>query len=1561
MENKLTSWFQNRILLYWARIVILLSMVVTPMPHAVMAQEASPQPRIETAIDTPAVTVSAAVSPSYLNSSGIITYRISGTNNGNSNGNDFKINFTLPQGFTYRAGTTQIYINDTRVSSANPTISGRTLTFTPGVIPSRRTDSYFGINTFVQDKCDDERYRNWQLDRTYSLVGWHAYVKQLFHGIHTGTNGPKQCWVDFVNAAYDRGLQPVIRLAGVHRGDYWEKPGDVNGMANAFKRVVQGLPRRNGLKLYIQIWNEPNLNIEWGGQANAAEFGQFFVAASNAIRSLNDSRIVILSAPLAPGGNISPVNFNNQLFKAVPAALWAWDLYAVHPYPSNHPPEYNVHRGTATYPQMTIDSYMAEVENLAAWGRRGVRVFLSETGYDLWNNTYGWEGFPAVSEWNRADYMVRAYRDYWKGWAEIVGVAPYQLSDPTNAWAKWNWIEGNGSSYGDPRPQFERVRDNVDKSNPYVASRVEIVFQANTSNVSGVHHAELGATIANGGVSGTGSTAPVTIRDGAPTPTPTYTPQTNPTATRPPTQTPNAPATATPTRDPSLATVTVSALNLRTGPGTNYPVIVALGQGTSLRVLGQESSGYWINVRVLSGSANGQVGWLAKIYTDFAGTAPIVATPPPPNTATPTRTTPPTATPTQTSTSLPTATPTHTSTPEATATATETATPQPTATGTISTTATPTETSTPTATATETATSTATETPTATFTPTSTATETATETPTATPTDTATATVMATPTATETATETPTPTSTPVATVQVGVLKTLSVGQEPHGIAVDSSHQRVYVANQRSNSISIFDINTLDLIDTLDLSTVSGLSGIAVDPVRQIIYAPARFTNELAAINVSARSLLWSTQTGNSPSSVALHSNGELAYVTNQGSGSLTTTRLEDGARQDFDAGEQPSAVYFDPVSHRVYVTNFQDGTLDIFDEAGVRLATKRTGAGSYGLAFDEKRRLLYTANVDAKNISVFQLDDAGEALHLGDVILNCGPRTVAVNPNSGHLFAVCADEKRTHLYYSDDRSYRYVGWLPLGKGAGEGAAVDPLTNRLFFTNTEDDTLTVISDGGPVVVPTPTPTVTPTPTTPPSCPAVVDGFEPNDAPVAARLLESTNLQAEGSFHTPGDADWFRLDQPAADSDMFYRFRAVAADPALMVRLEVYDSSGALLLTEGFGQITVKVPQGTNPLYLRMSNGSNYADCNSIYSLSGEILGVFSENVFVPYLTGGSDEGAVESSAAMIAASLPRLAQPPSAAEALTLDRPTGSIYSAGAGFLRLHNGDGSLRAQIAIGAQPQQLMVDVQTLYLSNWGDEAKREWIGVIQDQQRTVESLTPPPAGVVELRDPVSGVLRASVAGLDRPSGLATNRAGLWIAETGADRLLLVDPQTGAARGALTIPGAPYVLAAAEDGVFVALPGANRVAFVDNSGAIRWQTELDGLGLPQDLVYDVAADRLYVLYLLSPRYGQIAILDGGSGAILERIEPTLKRPLRNASALDLDETRGQLLISTEQGIERFRTADHTPLDRMPAGRFAGPFNFTVLEDAADLPIVWHIDRSRAEMGPKGIVMSNE
>ncbi len=126
------------------------------------------------------------------------------------------------------------------------------------------------------------------------------------------------------------------------------------------------------------------------------------------------------------------------------------------------------------------------------------------------------------------------------------------------------------------------------------------------------------------------------------TATPTHTPTKIPTVT--PTPRPGQTVAPTPTRDPWTAFVTSNALNLRRGPGTGYSVLVALSNGTRLAVLGQNDNGSWLKVQVTSGNAYGEVGWLARSFTDYRFEAPIVATPTRSVTATPTATGLPTAT-----------------------------------------------------------------------------------------------------------------------------------------------------------------------------------------------------------------------------------------------------------------------------------------------------------------------------------------------------------------------------------------------------------------------------------------------------------------------------------------------------------------------------------------------------------------------------------------------------------------------------------------------------------------------------------------------------------------------------------------------------------------------------------------------------------------------------------------------------------------------------------------------------------------------------------------------------
>ena len=220
----------------------LLAAIVAATPASLPAAAAPGAP-------WPAVSLSASAAPSRLLPGATVTYTDALTNTGDVAGSGVRLTHTLPTGFTYVAGSAGIYRDGILIGRTEPTIAGHTLSWSGLTVPPRRGDGFSGINTMVQERCDIG-YITWQLDHVRNLMGSGAWAKQLFYGITAATTAPQPCWIDYVNAAYDRGLKPVIRLAGVHGGSFWHKPqpdgpGNYTSIAQAFARVAAQLPRRD--------------------------------------------------------------------------------------------------------------------------------------------------------------------------------------------------------------------------------------------------------------------------------------------------------------------------------------------------------------------------------------------------------------------------------------------------------------------------------------------------------------------------------------------------------------------------------------------------------------------------------------------------------------------------------------------------------------------------------------------------------------------------------------------------------------------------------------------------------------------------------------------------------------------------------------------------------------------------------------------------------------------------------------------------------------------------------------------------------------------------------------------------------------------------------------------------------------------------------------------------------------------------------------------------------------------------------------------------------------------
>lgn len=126
--------------------------------------------------------------------------------------------------------------------------------------------------------------------------------------------------------------------------------------------------------------------------------------------------------------------------------------------------------------------------------------------------------------------------------------------------------------------------------------------------------------------------AVVTIPTQTPTLLPTVTLTLAPTPTPPPTDTPLPPTnTPTPARPQVVA---ANVVNVRGGPGTNYPVITQLPANLAVTVVGRNNQGSWWQIQ----GPDDSTGWVAGsvVQASNVDNVPVVAAPPPPVTPTPT-------------------------------------------------------------------------------------------------------------------------------------------------------------------------------------------------------------------------------------------------------------------------------------------------------------------------------------------------------------------------------------------------------------------------------------------------------------------------------------------------------------------------------------------------------------------------------------------------------------------------------------------------------------------------------------------------------------------------------------------------------------------------------------------------------------------------------------------------------------------------------------------------------------------------------------------------------------
>ncbi len=220
----------------------------------------------------------------------------------------------------------------------------------------------------------------------------------------------------------------------------------------------------NGRLHAIEVWNEPNLHKEWGNQPvnrqQAADYTRLLRGAYEAAKRA-DPNVTIISGSLSPTGwnddTARPDDVYLHWLYQAGAASW-FDALGVHGAGYGSAPE-TVPMSVERYPHPSF--YFRRAEQLhdvmVEYGDGDKQIWMLEFGWttDPINPSYAWY---RVTEEQKGEYLVRAYRLAKERWAPWIGVmALWTMPDPrwTSRQEEYWWaiLDPDGSE----RPSYQRL------------------------------------------------------------------------------------------------------------------------------------------------------------------------------------------------------------------------------------------------------------------------------------------------------------------------------------------------------------------------------------------------------------------------------------------------------------------------------------------------------------------------------------------------------------------------------------------------------------------------------------------------------------------------------------------------------------------------------------------------------------------------------------------------------------------------------------------------------------------------------------------------------------------------------------------------------------------------------------------------------------------------------------------------------------------------------------------------------------------------------------------------
>jgi len=230
-----------------------------------------------------------------------------------------------------------------------------------------------------------------------------------------------------------------------------------------------------------------------------------------------------------------------------------------------------------------------------------------------------------------------------------------------------------------------------------------------------------------------------------------------------------------------------------------------------------------------------------------------------------------------------------------------------------------------------------------------------------------------------------------------------------HGIAVAGDVGKGFISNGQSNSVTIFDLKTLE--KTGEPATGQNPDAICYEPKTQRIFTMNGRSNDSTAINAKNNEIVGSFPIGEKPENCAVDGAGKLYVNIENSSEVVEIDAAKPGVtrRASLAPCEGPSGLAIDVKNKRLFSV-CGNKMMAVTDIATMKvIATPAIGPGTDGAGFDPGSGNAFSSNGGDGTMTVVKLVN-GKYEAVDTVTTERGARTMTVDPTNHRIYMLAAE-----------------------------------------------------------------------------------------------------------------------------------------------------------------------------------------------------------------------------------------------------------------------------------------------------------------------------------------------------------------------------------------------------------------------------------------------------------------------------------------------------------------------------------------------------------------------